>query len=391
MQPHRGALISALGVAQVISWGTLYYSIAVLGAGIRADLGLSGPVLFGAFTLGLLVSGFASPFVGDRIDKYGGRSVLSMGSLLGALSMGVLALAQGPISFVVGWLIAGMAMALALYDPVFATLHRLVTDYRRAVTAVTLFGGFASTAFWPIANVLQGSIGWRGAFACFALMHLLICLPIHYFVVPPGTGTKASADATSEAAMPSAEIGAAFHWLAASFVLSSFVFAVLSVHLIDVFREGGLSADNAVWIAAGIGPMQVASRVLEYALAGRTRAVVVGYVSLALLSVAMLLLAASPSNFTTAVAFVIIYGVSMGVMTIVRGTAPAELFAGRAMGGLLGRLARPTLIAKAVAPLVFSVIVIIGMSTQVALALLAAMSVAALFAFHLASRSAKCA
>ena len=51
-----------------------------------------------------------------------------------------------------------------------------------------------------------------------------------------------------------------------------------------------------------------------------------------------------------AIGFAVLYGVSNGVMTIVRGTVPAELFGRREFGALLGRLARPQLIARAIAP-----------------------------------------
>ena len=43
-----GARVSALGVAQIVSWGTLFYTIAVLGAAMRQDLGVSDVLLFGA-------------------------------------------------------------------------------------------------------------------------------------------------------------------------------------------------------------------------------------------------------------------------------------------------------------------------------------------------------
>ena len=54
-------VIPALGIAQIISWGTLYYSIAVLSSPIQATLGISQTMLFGAFTIGMLISGAASP------------------------------------------------------------------------------------------------------------------------------------------------------------------------------------------------------------------------------------------------------------------------------------------------------------------------------------------
>ena len=48
------------------------------------------------------------------------------------------------------------------------------TRYRRAVTALTLFGGFASTVFWPLSLWLQEAYGWRAAFGAFAAMHVVV-------------------------------------------------------------------------------------------------------------------------------------------------------------------------------------------------------------------------
>src|SRR5205085_2433923 len=107
------------------------------------------------FTAGLLVCGALAPAAGRAIDRVGGRKVLSAGSLMGALSMLVLALANGPAVVIAGWAMAGASMAATLYDPAFATLSQHTGErYRRAVTILTLLGGFASTAFWPLSHVL---------------------------------------------------------------------------------------------------------------------------------------------------------------------------------------------------------------------------------------------
>ncbi len=86
--PRLGRTVSALGVAQIISWGSLFYTIAVLGSAMRRDLGISDVVLFGSFTAGLFLSGVASPLVGREIDARGGRSVLAAGSVLGRAGHG---------------------------------------------------------------------------------------------------------------------------------------------------------------------------------------------------------------------------------------------------------------------------------------------------------------
>src|SRR5205085_3802142 len=104
---------------------------------------------------------------------------------MGAGSMAILAVASHPATMVFGWLLAGAAMAACLYDPAFATLSQHAGErYRRAVTSLTLFGGFASTVFWPLSHLLNEAWGWRATFAAYAVMNLAICLPIHRFAVP---------------------------------------------------------------------------------------------------------------------------------------------------------------------------------------------------------------
>ena len=61
-------LVCALGIAQIVSWGTLFYSIAVLGPPMARTLGVTDVVLYGSFTAGLFLSGIASPWIGIRID-----------------------------------------------------------------------------------------------------------------------------------------------------------------------------------------------------------------------------------------------------------------------------------------------------------------------------------
>src|SRR5205807_1431550 len=83
-------LVPALGLTQIISWGALYYSIAVLGASIRDELGLSAAALFGAYSLSLLLSALTAPLAGSAfwplslkgLEWFGWRDTLSGFALL---------------------------------------------------------------------------------------------------------------------------------------------------------------------------------------------------------------------------------------------------------------------------------------------------------------------
>ena len=64
-------LVSGLGIAQIVSWSSLYYLIFVPGDSMQRELGVPGPVLLAAFTLGLLISGMAAPTVGRLMEAHG--------------------------------------------------------------------------------------------------------------------------------------------------------------------------------------------------------------------------------------------------------------------------------------------------------------------------------
>jgi MFS family permease len=345
-------VVPVLGIAQIISWGSLYYPIAVLAAAIRTELGISDIAVFGSFTVGLFVSGLAAPAAGRLVDVRGGRFTLAGGSALGALALAVLALAQGTATLMLGFALAGLAMAGCLYDPAFATLHQISgTSYRRAVTALTLFGGFASTVFWPLSQYLLDELGWREAFGVYAGLHLLVCLPVHLLLVPRGPEAHAAAEAP--AVQPEVRAGdrAVFGWLAAALALAAFMGTAIAAHVIDLLTATGLTARDAVLVGSLIGPMQVAGRVMEFAFGRNMHALAVGTLAFALMAASLALFTQVHGVWIVALAFAMIYGWSNGVMTIVRGTVPAELFGPKGYGALLGRLARPQFILKSSAPL----------------------------------------
>jgi predicted MFS family arabinose efflux permease len=381
---HLTRLICALGVAQIISWGTLFYSIAVLGPPMARDVGVNDVVLYGSFTAGLFLSGIASPWVGRRIDRFGGRGVLAGGSVLGAVACVVLSLATNAWTLLAGWLIAGLAMAACLYDPAFATLYRVSGGaYRRAVTALTLFGGFASTVFWPLSQYLLETGGWRVAFGVHAAVNACVCLPLHVLFVPSGNVTSVAH--TSGASVAIHRTGRrTFAWLASAFALAAFLAAAISAHLVVLLAAGGLAARDAVIVGALIGPMQVAGRAMEFAFSHRVAPLAVGTLAFALMASALILLCFVHGVWLAALAFALLYGWANGLMTIVRGTVPGVLFGPRDYGALLGRLAQPQFILKALAPVAVTLLFAVDESRRAALFALAIGGVLALVAYRAA-------
>lgn len=383
-------LVSALGIAQIVSWGTLFYAIGVLGPAMRAELGVSELFLFSAFTGGLLVSGTFAPLAGRMIDRRGGRDVLAAGSVVAAFAMAVLALAPNAAVMVLGWLVAGAAMSACLYDPAFATLAQLTgTRYRKAVTALTLFGGFASTVFWPLSHLLLEAWGWRATFAIYAGLHLFLCLPIHRLFVPrPAhlSHPREAAEAPPPVVSPAMRDPRLF-WLTASFAIATFIFGVIAVHLIPLLTAAGLTAAQAVTVSMLVGPMQVAGRVIELGLSHRVRAVTVGMVAFGLMLLALVALISVEGFGIAAIVFVTAYGCGNGLLTIVKGAAPAEMFGRDGLGGLLGYLSRAAFYAKAFAPAAFSALLTFGLTRNAALASMAAVAMGGMASYAMATRN----
>ncbi len=385
MKAPLAAVVSGLGVAQIISWGSLYYPIAVLGESMQRDLGVTSALLFAAFTLSLLISGMAAPLVGRLIEAHGARTVLCAGSVMGMVALATMALASGPVSLFAGAVMAGLAMAVCLYDAAFMALNQIAGDaYRRSVTGLTLFGGFASTVSWPLSLLLLGAVGWRHTLLVYAALQLLVCLPLHALLLPARTrpSTYAPSDRPAAAVLPDT------FWLATAFALATFVLSGLSVHLISLFRLAGMEAGNAVFVATLVGPMQVLGRLLEIGAGNRLRAVHVGTVAFASMLLALaalyLLQGASPLAFVVAGLF----GISNGLMTIVRGVVPAELYGRRDYAILLGKLARPAFIARALAPFAFP-LMLAGLAPGGAVLALGAVAIVACWTYRLALRRAR--
>jgi hypothetical protein len=381
-------LVPALGLTQIVSWGTLYYSIAVLGASMRDELGISAAMLFGAYSLALLISALTAPFVGRAIDRHGGRAVMSVGSVAAAIALFLIAHVHSTIALFLAWSVAGVAMAMTMYDAAFATLSQHSgTSYRKALTALTLMGGLASTAFWPASLKGLEWFGWRDTLLCFAALELALCLPLHLLFIPPSTGAadhgKAGA-AEGRGALPAAKRRAAFVWLAIAFAFNGFIVSVLTVHLITILQGKGLTLATAVWVGTFFGPMQVTGRLLEFAIGRRFASRSIGIAALSLLVVAIVVLLALNGQVGPALLFAILFGGSNGVVTIVRGTVPAELFGRAGYGGTLGNLAAPALFARAIAPFAFAPLAVAESAMTAGLLVLLAMAALSVASFGFA-------
>lgn len=349
----RRAVITALGIAQILAWGTSFYFPAVFAEPIVKETGWSLGLVVGGTSLGLLVAGLISPQVGRIIDSRGGRPVLMASSLLYAAGLVVVGLAPVLPLYLLGWALIGLGMGTGLYDAVFAALGRLYgSGARGPITNLTLFGGFASTVCWPLSAFMIDHVGWRTACFIYAALHLCVALPLQMAVIraAPAKGeTAAMRDDGAGAPAPSrmAHEGLILALLATILAIAGGIGAIVVVHLLIFLQARGVDFAVAVSLGTIFGPAQVGARVVERLFGNRYHPVWTMIGSCTLMAAGLVLLA---GNFPLLVPVILLYGAGYGISWIGRGTLPLALFGPVRFPRLMGRLAFPSLIVQALAP-----------------------------------------
>jgi MFS family permease len=357
-------LILWLSLAQLISWGSVFYTFALLMAPLELELGMSRAQSSLGFSLALLAEGLLAYPVGRLIDRGHERAVMTGGSLLVGLCLALHSAITSVGAFYAVWLGLGAGLAATLYQPAFAVVtRRFPNDFRRAIITMTFLGGLASTVFLPLSAWLIHTLGWRHALWCLAALHFAICAPLHALVLrhaPPGPVRATAQAAPLRTPISQYLFSAPFLLIGAFVVLLMAVTAALPAHMVSLLRESGMQEAWVIAVPASIGVLQVLGRALlfffeqhfDLHLANR---LIPGLIPLGLLA---LLLAPQlgSAQLGLVLLFVLFYGVGNGMLTIVKGTAVAEYVNREHVASLNGALGLPTALARAASPLVLGLL-----------------------------------
>ncbi|MBM3648542.1 MAG: MFS transporter, partial [Alphaproteobacteria bacterium] len=228
-----------LGFTQIVGWGTTFLMPAVLGRPMGQALDLPSEIVFGGITVMFATGAIFAPQVGRLIDRNGARLPMAAGSLLCAAALVALAMAQGPVSYLLSWVGLGLASTLALNTPANIALAQIAGPAaRRAIALLAIIGGLASTVFWPLSDMLDAAFGWRGALLIYAALHLVACAPVHWLVLPRQRPAHPLAASSQPATIgvPDEMHRRAFLLLSVSLASGAFVFTGAIVHMIEILR-----------------------------------------------------------------------------------------------------------------------------------------------------------
>ena len=386
--PPRG-FVMWLSLAQLISWGTLFYMFSLLLEDFERDLSLSRVDAALAFSLALLMEGVLAIFVGRLIDAGWARAVMCAGSTLAGASFIVISLVQNQWQLYAVWIAIGVAMSGTLYQPAFSVLiRRYPQDFRRAIITLTFLGGLASTVFIPLGAWLISAFGWRNAVIVLGALHLLICVPIHAYWLRGERPAQAHHESVGAKRLAEYTHHFPFWGLAAFFILFSGITTAMGGHLVSILRERNLPEAWVIAIPASIGALQVAGRLLLFFTEKNMDVHKANRWIPTLLPAALLVLALGLQSTSVAIFYALLYGMANGMITIVKATAMATYVSRERAASLNGLLGLPTAIARAVAPSMLAVFWVATGSYTMGVSVLCTLAVLAVVAFWFAQRRA---
>ena len=348
----RGGL-PALCAAQVVSWGLLYYSLPVAVAPISEDTGWSHTVITAALSAGLIVSALVGIRVGRLLDSQSPRAVMTTGSVVGVGAMLLVAWSPNLVMFFVAWVVAGFAQSAVLYPSAFAVITRWYGPRRVGpLTTVTLVGGLASTVFAPLVAYLVDQFGWRTSYLVIAGILAVTTVPLHaLFLNSRWTDTPTSrSEENPTATIRTVTRSRQFITLQITMAIATFTLFAVTINIIPMFLERGMSYGTAALALGLIGAGQVVGRVgypqFARATSARTRTVVIFAAGAA----GLWALALLPGPGWLLIAIAVLAGSVRGCHTLLQATAVSDRWGTQNFGTINGVFIAPMTFVGAFAP-----------------------------------------
>ena len=357
------AIVVALGVTTIISYGTNQYLFGLLVDPLAREFGWDKASIGLAYSGVVLVSGLGGLALGRVLDRIGARLLLSLGSLVTGIALLLLARVHSLAVFDVLWTVGiGLGSALTLY-PVTMTVVANWFDRRRlrALSALTFMGAFSSTLTYPIAGLLIARVGWRDAVSILGAVQLLVAFPLHALIVrrhpedlglyPDGAAAAGASTPESGVAFRPALRSAAFWFPTLALALAYFAStAILLIHVAYLIARGYAPAYAALLLGL-FGIAYLPGRWFVAWAGDRISLAILFSAAFAIEAVGIAVLAIRPSPWVV-VTYVCTFGAAYGATFPLRGAIMAQRFGRRSYGSIMAAQGVPVGIGSALGPLV---------------------------------------
>jgi len=346
VRADRPLLVWTLALISTAGYGALYYAQPLLGVATEHALGWNRAQTSLAFTLALLTNAALAPLVGHRLDRFGGRVLLSGGTLLGAGALFGMSLTTNYPLFVLCWVLAGVAMTLTFYEAVFTVVGQQFQGAARirAMLSVTLIAGLASTIFVPLTTAFLGQGGLLTALQGLAGVLLFVAI-LGAGVLPKTAGASMMrSDAVPAPFVPDL----AFQRLSLTFTLARIVSVGVGLQLAPLLLSRGESPAIAAGLAGLMGLAALPGRLLFVPLMNRlgVQRLTAGLILGLGLGPLFLLIHSTP----LAALGIAVFGLANGALTLARSELLMSRYRAEQFGRVNGRLAFPVNLAQALTP-----------------------------------------
>ena len=193
----------------------------------------------------------------------------------------------------------------------------------------------------------------------FAALNLLLCLPIHAWLMRlsrkqrSAVASTVSTASNEHAPLDAGQIRMVSLLMLAGFAIEGFVLSAILLHMVPLLAVLGLGT-TGVMVSALFGPSQVASRLINMIFGGRLSQTLLAVIAASLLAAGLLILVLTSPSVPGIALFAIMFGLGSGLTSIVGGTLPLELFGRAGYGARLGWISAARQFSSSFAPFIFA-------------------------------------
>ena len=345
-----------------LAYGAAWYSFSVFFVALLKEFNWSRSTAAGAFSVFMLLHGIIGPFAGSMVDRFGPRIVFFLGSLTLAAGFALSSLTRSWWQFYIFFgVVTAAGVGLIGWVPNTTVIQQWFREKRGLPIGIISSGiGIGIFVCVPLIQHLINRVGWRMTYRIMALFIplIIISMVIAFLKKPPITivsshtkkavsdnGIKDHLVVNEEWASRSWTIRQAattrqFWLLGASFFLASFTTHSILTHHVAFFIDQGVKALSASYIAGMIGIVSIGAKIFWGILSDKIGREITYTIGVACSVCGMIFLIAFNSLTYRYIPYfyAIFFGLGYAVVTALPPLISADLFQGKAYGGIFGTL-----------------------------------------------------
>ena len=355
-QPARPVPVHALGISQILSYGLMFYAMAVLKEPLAVASGHSETAILTILSLALVLQSLVMPVIGGWADRFGAVKVMRLGFIVGAAgiaSLGLITLGDAThyLWLAICFFLIGIGLSMSTYEMAFSAAVQMdERQSRRNISIITFYGGVASSLTWVAIHPLLATFGLLAT--CLVLSVILLGCSCLMTVLAGKDDTPRLPDHTELApfrwSLLKSSEKKALLVLGVSGGLEYLMFAATSLLWIGWFQLKFESLSIAVLLASSYGPFQTVGRILEMKLGRYFDARVTGLVASGVVPLALIL--AQSDQLALAALAMALFGMGHGVLTVSFGFITNLYFRQEIYGRAKGWASAPRIAGFALGP-----------------------------------------